>query len=389
MKNENKNLEHSEDIFDQAVASLRQTPIPPGPSPETMEQVLTHLLTPRGNREPLSFRNLIPHFKKYAVAALIALGILAWIAWSISSTQSVAFADVCLNVRTAQTVTYKNTITLNRNGKPDPDSFVTHVMVLAPGHERTVYLTGQITIFDYQKGKGLELYPPEKKATLVNILNGSKELTNKNLLEIFRDFPENAARDLGFQPLNGRSTRLFRIARNQMVYSVWTNPKTALPVRIEYAFNQNDPLWGEPVEIKIVKSDISFNSPLNPALFALTPPKNYVVHSAAQSARPDRPDEKDVIDALRTYAQTHQGSFPPAFNLKTLLDLPPQTDWDAKKSALRAVTFVQLLRAQNQPWKYTGQNKKLHQPNTPIFQYQLKNSVRVLHADLTMTESAQ
>jgi outer membrane lipoprotein-sorting protein len=388
MENENKsiNMDHSEDILDRAVTRLRQSPIPPGPGPETLEQVL-QALTQRPNLRVFQW------FKKYAVAALIAAGLVSWIILNSFQSRSagLAFADICRQVLAAQTVTYKNTTTWNQNGKTDPYSFATRVMVLAPSRERTVYSTGQITIFNYQLGKGLELSPSEKKAALVNISNLPKELTNKNLLEIFREFPESPARDLGLRPLHGRPVRVFQIAREQMVYTVWIDPKSALPLQIEYSFNQNDPLWGEPVEIKIVKSEIVFNAPLDPALFTLTPPKNFTVQTASRPCRPDQPAENDLIQALRTYTQNHQGNFPPAFNLKTLLDLPPQTDWETKKFALRAVTFVQILRAENLPWLYSGQYKKLNQPNTPIFQYQLKNSqlCHTLHADLTITESLQ
>ena len=63
-------------------------------------------------------------------------------------------------------------------------------MVMAPSRERTLYNTGQVTIFDYQLGKGLELSPSEKKAALVNIANLPKELATENLLETFREFPQ-------------------------------------------------------------------------------------------------------------------------------------------------------------------------------------------------------
>jgi hypothetical protein len=99
-----------------------------------------------------------------------------------------------------------------------------------------------VTISDREKGASLTLVPSLKRAMISNRVNQPKEeIPNVFFLDLrsqlieFRDRPEFRHEPLGEKDIEGRRAVGHRISRGGSVLSLWGDPKTGQPIRMEAA----------------------------------------------------------------------------------------------------------------------------------------------------------
>ena len=150
-------------------------------------------------------------------------------------------------------------------------------------------------------------------------------------------------------------------------------------------------------------SDFAWNEQIDPALFNLTPPKDYDVQTMKMDMSP--PTEKDVINGLRAYAQLNDGQFPDTLTQDALADLvkrlsqkqqPTTAPMDkALQTKLRDAMFAfsracmfSADPANGTDWHYAARGVKLGETDRPVFWYRPKDatSYHVIYADLSVHE---
>jgi hypothetical protein len=67
--------------------------------------------------------------------------------------------------------------------------------------------------------------------------------------------------------------------------TIWVDPKTQLPIRMEAGDGQED---------RMILSDFAYDRPLDPALFSMKPPEGFQVETFGLAKLPDPPKEKDI-----------------------------------------------------------------------------------------------
>ena len=180
--------------------------------------------------------------------------------------------------------------------------------------------------------------------------------------------------------------------------SLWGDPKTGLPVRIEQ-INLLDPTK------KTTMSDFTFNVDLDESLFSLEPPAGYTTQTANWNA--SRVGESDLVETLRLYSQRSGGRFPDSLVLSEALKVHgkheaasgPNKRQKGSQSGFQESTndFERLSRglqfAVSLPPEagthYAGKGVSRGTADTPIFWYRPKDgkTYRVICADLSVREA--
>ncbi len=239
---------------------------------------------------PLSQRRVLM-FARMAAVVLFLAGGAALLGWFLvpRASAGLAFADVQEKVQSTRSVTF--TVTHVKDGQATSKD---RVLILAPGLLRTESAKGYISITDSDRRKSLLIDPAKKKATLI--------LGLANLMPNLYDLMRNAAQDvIGNLPertIDGKKTIGFRVrisaGDQKREASVWVDPQTKLPVRLEESGKEDGH------EVGIVLGDIVFDSPLDAALFRLTAPEGYQFETAGLEKLPSPPTDAERLAPVVT-----------------------------------------------------------------------------------------
>jgi outer membrane lipoprotein-sorting protein len=381
---------------------------------------------------------------KLAVAAsiLVAIGILGF--WIVigGGSPNIAFAEVAKALENLRTATFDETLETKdpTDGKTRTSSAKT--LFLAPRQRCEMSMStdsakdksSSIMIMDCQTGNGLSLVPEQKVAIT---FDGSKIKkpagTPSNMFEMVRQLVREGssglggkAEPLGKKEIDGRAVVGFRTHNNMVDMTLWADPQTARPVRIEL----NMPGY----DVHSVMSNFRYDMELDPSLFSLEPPAGYTVQNMDLAM----PVENDLVNFLRFVAEHNDGTFPAAIGpsnkeyqqamqaeamsetqkfmqepetAKLLMELQAQYGKDRDgfmKAWMKAqmpfnqkltqkimlkhqqgTLFYGMLRPENDS-HYVGGGVKLGTPDRPIFWYKPTGSdkYRVIYADLSVKEAA-
>ena len=153
------------------------------------------------------------------------------------------------------------------------------------------------------------LQPAEKRATLYDYSERSKDKASSKedlgltlpqrrpeepgSVAIFRALlldtvrkPGVQVKSLGEKEIDGRRVVGFCLSGRGVVLSLWGDPKTRLPVRVEGTFALSP-------NLKLTESDFEFNVPMDKSLFSLEPPAGYkLVVKRSQPSDDSRKEKK-------------------------------------------------------------------------------------------------
>jgi hypothetical protein len=328
---------------------------------------------------------------KLAAAAviIITIGLLAYYHTGSIDGTSVAWGDVVKPILNARTAILDIIVGSGEN-RP-----VIHDEVMGSRIRRTTAnVESTDIIIDLEQQKILALDHTKKTAVFIG-LGGLDNL--KNYVEVlrdtivrFQDKPDFHVENKGLQKIDSRDCIVFVADSNNQTITIWADPKTALPIRIE----QKTP------NMQITCDNMQFDVALDESRFSMEVPPDY---QQIQNTGIDfkKSSESDFIETLRIWVEIiEERQFPDSIDLADIVKIGPKFDQGLKRANLteqqqvevatrwgQGLVFIRFFKGQGQ-WHYAGKGVKLGDSNEPIFWYQPQNSQtwRVIYGDLTVED---
>jgi outer membrane lipoprotein-sorting protein len=416
------------------------------PSPEStaraMERVRRVLVNMQGKEETSNQIKIVKiwgaitrnRMLRFAAAAVIIIGILFGLhqfGVRLDGTTA-AWANVMEQIYNARTVTYRETIKIGNN-----PSTTVETMVMEPGHIRTTF-NNSISITDLALNRDLQLYPNEKKATITQRIGMKQRKQPFNYLNWVTKLKDRTGQFTGQQVLDGQAVDVFLFQQEYEKTTVWVDPKTNLPVRVEretipnpdkeiispeMALRSDDfekvkegemiitkgiSFYGDGGMVKkmiMIISDFVWDANLDPSLFSIEPPPDYAVEQKQFDV--SNPSEQDLIEVFALWSEMSDGFFPSA--IKDLGDPNKVKPMLVKKFAkggnpvdeleqampvlnkiLKVLVFAQQQRIYGD-WGYAGDGVRLGETNEPICWWKSEGSgtYRVIYGDLSIGDSSE
>ena len=329
-------------------------------------------------------------FTKMAAAILVITAVLVGLHFLGSPlAATVTFAQVVQPILNARTASLD--ILIGEQG----NQIVIHDDVMGPRIRRTISgMRGADIIIDFEQQKLLTIDHGKKTAVYMG-LRGLPDL--RNYVEMLRDLitrlqsePDFQVENRGAQEIQGRDCLVFVVSAGNETITIWADPKTALPFRIE----QKTP------NMLIACDNLQFDVAFNESLFSMEAPAGYVVQDAGGIDFSES-SESAFIETLRIWAEIiEDGQFPDSINLEDVVKIGPKFDQGMKRAGLteqqqieiatkwgQGLVFIRFFKGQGQ-WHYAGQGVKLGDGDKPIFWYQPQGSQtwRVIYGDLRVED---
>ncbi len=338
----------------------------------------------------------MPRFAAAAVL-LIVLGTSGWLLFGTNG--QLAFADLIEPIMEARSATFKITVEMKDQ---KPQTF--NAMVQEPNKMRQEMHGGAVNICDLQEGKMVTLMPMQKMAIVINMQKMPKDQAPTNYfselqgcLSEAEDNPDVKRESLGEKEFDGRKAIGYRITASAQTAVIWSDAKTALPIRVETTMKSFP-------DTKVIMSDFAFDVDLDPELFSLDIPKDYTVHESEVNPQP--PTEEDLMELLGGCTELNDGRFLDTLDLKAVITVVsrecamkiveaggPSADLTKEQLELmgklsRGAVFVAQLPADADA-HYAGKGVARDAADTPIFWYRPKDKTayRVIYADLSVVEA--
>ncbi len=330
---------------------------------------------------------IINRFKLAAAAALVIASIVGVNSF-LGGT--VTFAEVVKPILNARTVVFDFLV---GNEKTSP---VMHEVVVGSRIRRTVSnIPNMAMILDLDDAKMLVLDTDGKTAGYVDL--GEVGDKTRNYIESVREIITKLQNGSDIEKLkecqiDGQKAIGFKAGNPKEGITIWADPHTALPIRVELQLGQ----------LYVVLKNFEFDVHIEPSLISMDVPQGYTLDKA-QFDLSDA-NEQDLIESLHIWAEILlDGTFPDAIGTEAFMKQVavlgqkiPQLDLpDSEKEQLgikfaRGMLFLQPLELGGE-WRYAGKGVKLGDAATPIFWYQPKGSetYRVIYGDLSVKDVAQ
>lgn len=362
----------AEVILERHVEALKAERVSDGPSEQTMAATLATLRAATAqdevkNASASGHRLFIERLvgmtmtQRIAAAVMITIGlIILYAMFGVLRTPTVAFADVVQKLKSVKTFSYSSTVTLP--GRPP----VTMRTLYAEGRTRTES-QGAVSITD---GKSLlTLEPRTKTATRVDLTGGS--LPQADLGEGFRRIGSAGGEPLGEKKIDGVATRGFRTAIGNLPMTIWVDPKTALPVRIESTRAT------DVGETTTVMDHFEFDASTDHTAFSMEVPEGYKLTTHQVDLPRKLTPDCIVADFLREYASYSGGEFPAKLNdpealrpvMAKIADAQKATSFIMHSSMMRGAVL-----ALGDNCGYAGDGVKLGEKDKIVFWYRLGKS---------------
>ncbi len=332
---------------------------------------------------------------KIAAAAVIIIAVFFGLNQIIGSTP--AFAEIVRLFLTARTATFKATVEVE--GAPT-QTF--DCMFMEPVRMRQTSLQGVIVIGDFQEGKIVTLMPEQNKAVVIEMENipENEDQSQFNMFHEIRkriqeaqETEDESVSFLGEREIDGMTTIGYHVQRPGVDITVWADPQTKLPVKME---NTVGP-------VTYTMTDIVFNVELDETLFSLEIPSEYTVRTMQVDA--SEPTEKDLLEMFRIWADHMDGNLPSVLDMNAQMEFvkyqrkkmkdkgqepSEESMLELQKTIMkmsRGGMFVQNFPA-DRDWHYAGNGVKLGDADTAIFWYRPEGSetYRVIYGDLRVED---
>jgi len=366
-------------------------------SAETHDRVLSNVLQALDEKEkqkpgataPVLWRIIMKNtFTKVAAAIVIIAGILIGLHFVGNPfVATVTFADVIQPILNARTASLDIIIGSQGNQSKFHDD------VMGSRIRRTISnMQGPDIIIDLEQQKLFTIDHTKKTVTYIG-LGGLSDLKNyvevlQNTITRLQSEPDFQIENRGVEEFEGQDYLVFVASGENDTFTIWADPETALPVRIEH----------ETPNMLITCDNLQFDVPFDESLFSMEAPDGYEVQDAGGIDFSDS-SESAFIETLHIWAEIiEDGYFPNSINLEDVVKVGPKFDQGMKRAGLteeqqaevaiqfgQGLVFIRYFKGQGQ-WYYAGQGVKLGDDNTPIFWYQPQDSDtwRIIYGDLNV-----
>ena len=325
---------------------------------------------------------------KIAAAAVILIAVVLIGLNPFGNT--VTFAEVVEPILNAKTVIVDLIIGSDESGP------VIHDIAVGSRVRRTMSnLPSMIQILDLEGGKMLALDEDEKSAIYVDIQGAVAEGT-KNYVEFLRQVihqvKEGQVEKIGEKVVDGQKAIGFVGSGPNEKVTIWADPKTGHPIRIELEAGQ----------MVAIMKNFEFDTPVDEALVSMEVPAGYQLEDTTFNLKDGT--EQDFVEGLRIWTEVlGEGVFPDAIGSEaTMKQMPefvqklqqmPITEEEGTHMAMkvtRGMLFHQMLDIRGDEWHYAGAGVKLGDAQTAIYWYQPQGSqtYRVISGDLSVKDVA-
>jgi len=328
---------------------------------------------------------------KIAAVLIIVVGIVG-LSTLFHQSGGVAFADVIEPILNARNVTYSLIL-----GQESEDSPVIQDMMMGPRIRRTMSNVEGVSIIDLETSKILTLDPKKKNAIYID-LKGMPKIPNpmknlRNLITLIQNDPQATVEELDEQEIDGQMAIGFHaqgigaVAGTAIDMTIWADPVTALPIRIELLEGQ----------MFLVCKDYQFDVEMDEALFRMEVPEGYTEQNTEMDLF--GATEEDFIEGLRVWTEVlRDGEFPVSIAVEDIakqaplleekfaeLGLSNEEELDVGMKMQKVLLFTRFFKGQGK-WHYAGEGVELGDSDTAIFWYRPKDSetYRVIYGDLTV-----
>ncbi len=331
------------------------------------------------------------HVTKIAAAVVIISGVLIAMHFAGLSTATVTFADVIKPILNAKTAVLDIIIGEEEAGGP-----IIHDEIKGPLIRRTISnVEDVVTIIDLEAWRLLSLTISKKEATYVD-LKGLPSMPNyldtlRNIIGELQEKSDFEIEELGKQEVDGQEAIGFLARHPKAEITIWADPETALPVRIEQVDRQ----------MKVICKNVKFDVPMDESLFSMKVPEGYKLQQVELDLMGST--EEDFIEGLRIRAEVFWGGqFPDSVAVEDFVKEAPSMEKKMDELGLshdeetkqglkitRHMLFIRFFKGQGQ-WHYAGSGVKLGDAEKAIFWYQPEGSEtwRVIYGDLSVKDVA-
>jgi hypothetical protein len=328
------------------------------------------------------------HITKIAAAVVVIAGVLIAMHFVGLSTTTVTFADVIKPILNAQTAVLDIIIGDEGSGGP-----VIHDQIKGPRIRRTMSnVEDVVSVIDLETSRILSLTVSKKEAAYID-LKGLPSMPNymerlRNVIKMLQDSPHFEVEELGEQEIDGQKVIGFSARHPKVEITIWADPETALPVRIEQMEGQ----------MKVICKNVKFDVPMDESLFSMEVPEGYKLQQMELDLMGST--EEDFIEGLRIRAELFDGQFPDGVAVEDYLKQAPaiagrmeelglseEADTEMGMKLSRHLLFIRFFKGQGQ-WHYAGSGVKLGEADKAIFWYQPEGSEtwRVIYGDLSVKD---
>lgn len=324
---------------------------------------------------------------KIAAAAVILIAVVLIGLNPIGNT--VTFAKVVEPILNAKTIILDLII-------GDESGPVIHDIVVDSRIRRTMSnLPNMVQIIDLDGGQMLALDTESQTGSYINIegqLQDATKIFVKFLKQVINQVKDGKVEKIGEQVIDGQKAIGFVGKGPNEEITIWADPKTAHPIRIELQIGQ----------MYSVMKNFEFDTPVKESLVSMALPAGY----SEQKANIDlgNATEKDFIKGLRIWAKIMgDGVFPEQIGTEATmkqmpaliekmkaLDIPADEGVTMGMTVGKGMMFHQFLETGGADWHYAGSDVKLGDASKPVFWYQPKGSqtYRVISGDLSVKDVA-
>jgi outer membrane lipoprotein-sorting protein len=333
---------------------------------------------------------------KLTVAAVIIAAVIIGSYFGSPFKANVTFADVIKPIMNARTIIFDGIVGKDENGP------VMHDIVSDNKVRRTITISNMnkgAMIIDLDKAKMLVLNDKEKTAMYIDI-TGPLQEEHKSFIQFVRtiitDLKDLPVQELGENNIDGLKAIGFQTKGPNEEITIWADPQTARPIRIELRLGQ-----GQAQALYILKN-IEIDMPVDESLLSMDVPAGYTQQKTEVGM--NQFTEQDFIESLRIWAEyVLQGNFPENISVEDYLKTTPlvgekigqsgASKEDGTKLGMtfgRGLVFFQQLAPKGIDYHYAGRGVQLGDAEKAIFWYKPRGAqnYRVIYGDLSVKEVA-
>lgn len=362
---------------------------------DVMNQVIreqnVRLKTAARATDALKIRRTIMRSPMTRIAAVAAVIIVAALGINYIMTPSVTWAQVIEPILNARTLVFDMILGTDDTG------MVTHEIVVDSRMRRTMSNMPNMTmIIDIDNAQLLALDTDAKTAVYADMegdLGDRHRSYIKFVRQIIRQLQDGQVEELGEQVIDGQKAIGFVGRGQNEEVTIWADPETALPIRIEAQIGQ---------EFSFTMKNFEFDAAVDESLVSMEVPDGY----ALQETNLDLGNaaEEDFVESLKIWAEIiGDGTFPEAIGTEsamkqmpvliqkvTAMQVSEEKGTEIGMSFAKGMLFHQTVNGQGE-WHYAGADVKLGDADTAIFWYQPQGSAtyRVIYGDLSVKDVAE
>jgi hypothetical protein len=323
-----------------------------------------------------------PLLKIAAVAATIVIVVLSL----TLIPGNITFAQVVEPLLNARTVVFDFTV------GDEVEGFAAQDIVIGSKLRRNVPSLNNILIMDLDASRMLVLDTVGKGAVYIKIEGFLAEVQRdvinlvRNAVSFAMNDPDAVIEELGRKTVDGREVVGFRISDPTSETTIWADPDSALPVRIELALG----------DTPYILKNIQFDVPRDESLVSMDVPPGYTL--VEQQGDWSEFSEDDFIVVLRIFAEfLYSGNYPETLGLEDVMGIQPQmaripqpadmSDEEAMDIIMsygKGIMFFAQLAGSGADWRYTGRGVQFGESDKVVFWYRMPDAsgYRAIYGDL-------